>query len=185
MAIYPRFTPHPAPSASIGIGLILPCSSILILCLSFIPTYPVAIVAKMPIFKSTQPDINRKHPPKQPPPNRTTPNAYPFVVPTDITIWDWLFDASLSPSSPLVKNKPSELAGYVDATTKERVNWQDVKEASTYISTALVKKYGFKEGQTLSLFSRNTIWYPVMMFAGIRVGQCFLPPCLPSSSAEC
>ena len=107
-------------------------------------------------------------PPPYPQPRKRSTNKHP--VPTEITIWDWLFDPTLSPSSPLAKNKPSELAGYVDATTKERLNWQDVKEASTYISTALVKKYGFSEGQTLSLFSRNTIWYPVMMFAGIRVG---------------
>jgi acyl-CoA synthetase (AMP-forming)/AMP-acid ligase II len=34
----------------------------------------------------------------------------------------------------------------------------------------LVKKYGLREGQTVSLFSQNTVWYPVAMFAGLRVG---------------
>jgi len=89
------------------------------------------------------------------------------LVPTDITDWDWLFD---SPYSPLSKYPPSELAGFQNAITKERVNWQDVKDYSTYISTALVKKYGLKEGQTVALFSQNTVWYPVAMFAGLRVG---------------
>lgn len=33
-----------------------------------------------------------------------------------------------------------------------------------------MKKYGFGPQQTLSLFSRNTIWYPVTLFAAVRVG---------------
>lgn len=88
-------------------------------------------------------------------------------MPTDVTVWDWLFDSS---ASPLAKVSGAEVAGYLDAATKERVDYKQVKEASTYISTALVKNYGFKPQQTLALFSRNTIWYPVAMFAGIRVG---------------
>ncbi len=89
-------------------------------------------------------------------------------MPTDITIWDWAFD---SPASPLGKYNESELAGYLDAATGDRVNWKQVKEASTYISTALVKKYGYKPGETLSLFSRNTIWYPVTMLGALRAGM--------------
>jgi 4-coumarate--CoA ligase len=54
--------------------------------------------------------------------------------------------------------------------TKERVNWAEVKKYSTSISTALVKKYGLNIGDTVSLFSQNTIWYPVAMFAGLRAG---------------
>jgi 4-coumarate--CoA ligase len=46
----------------------------------------------------------------------------------------------------------------------------DVKNYSTYISTALVKKYGLKAGNTIALFSMNTVWYPVAMFAGLRAG---------------
>ncbi|KAI0600678.1 hypothetical protein F4775DRAFT_544993 [Biscogniauxia sp. FL1348] len=102
----------------------------------------------MPIFKSQYPDIS---------------------FPKDITIWEWLFGED-SKYSPLNRFREDELAGYVDATTKERISWKDVKEAATYISTALVKKYNLKPGQTVSLFSRNTIWYPVTLFAAIRVG---------------
>lgn len=45
-----------------------------------------------------------------------------------------------------------------------------MKRYSTYISTALVKRYGLREGETIALFSQNTVWYPVAMFAGLRVG---------------
>ncbi|KAF1985761.1 4-coumarate-CoA ligase 2 [Aulographum hederae CBS 113979] len=100
----------------------------------------------MPIFKSKQPDIN---------------------LPTDITVWDWLFD---SPQSPLSKYPESQIAGYLNAETKERVSYRQVKEYSTYVSTALVKKYGLQEDDTVALFSQNTIWYPVAMFAILRAG---------------
>jgi 4-coumarate--CoA ligase len=84
-----------------------------------------------------------------------------------LTDWDWLFDSS---SSPISNHPPSELAGFQNALTKERVDWTQVKQYSTYIATALVKRYGLREGQTMSLFSQNTVWYPVAMFSGLRAG---------------
>lgn len=39
-----------------------------------------------------------------------------------------------------------------------------------FLSTALVKKYGLKEGETVSLFSANSIYYPLAMHATLRVG---------------
>ncbi|CAE6997725.1 hypothetical protein CFE70_000539 [Pyrenophora teres f. teres 0-1] len=91
----------------------------------------------------------------------------PIDLPTDLTDWDWLFDSAYS---PINRNPANELAGFQNALTKERVDWADVKRYSTFISTALVKKYGLKEGETVALFSQNTVWYPVAMFAGLRVG---------------
>ncbi|EUC51349.1 hypothetical protein COCMIDRAFT_79622 [Bipolaris oryzae ATCC 44560] len=91
----------------------------------------------------------------------------PIDWPTNLTDWDWLFDSTYS---PINNYPPSELAGFQNAITKERVNWADVKRYSTYISTSLVKEYNLKEGDTVALFSQNTIWYPVAMFAGLRVG---------------
>jgi 4-coumarate--CoA ligase len=88
-------------------------------------------------------------------------------VPTELTDWDWLFDSKFSPIS---RFPPNELNGFQNAVTKERVSWLDVKKYSTYISTALVKRYGLREGETISLFSQNTVWYPVAMFAGLRAG---------------
>ncbi|KAI0476392.1 acetyl-CoA synthetase-like protein [Xylariaceae sp. FL0804] len=102
----------------------------------------------MPIFKSKHPDI---------------------TVPDDITIWEWLFGDD-SPYSPLNKWPEEQLAGYTDGATKERLSWHEVKEAAVHISTALVERYGLRPGQTVSLFSRNTIWYPVTLFAAMRVG---------------
>ncbi|KAF1931692.1 4-coumarate-CoA ligase 2 [Didymella exigua CBS 183.55] len=91
----------------------------------------------------------------------------PIDLPTELTDWDWLFDSSYSPTN---KYRPNELAGFQNAITKERVSWADVKKYSTYIATALVKKYNLKEADTVSLFGQNTVWYPVAMFAGLRAG---------------
>lgn len=95
-------------------------------------------------FKSTQPDIN---------------------LPRDVSIWDWLFD---SPASVLRKHSSSALRGYSNAITGERIDYAQVREATTYLSTALVKKYGLKEGHVVAMFSPNNIWYPVAMVGIIR-----------------
>ncbi|KAI1328246.1 acetyl-CoA synthetase-like protein [Xylariaceae sp. FL0255] len=102
----------------------------------------------MPIFKSRHPDIS---------------------VPENVTIWEWLFSPE-SKHSPLNRFQASQLAGYRDAITHERLSYQEVKDAATYISTALVNDYNLQVGDTVSLFSRNTIWYPVTLFAAMRVG---------------
>ena len=79
-----------------------------------------------------------------------------------------MFNSTYSP----INNYPgSQLAGYQSAVTKERVSWKQVKEYSIYIWTATIEKYGLKEGQTISLIDRNTIWYPVTIFGGLRVGM--------------
>lgn len=91
----------------------------------------------------------------------------PIDLPTTTTTFDWLFD---SPASPLSQVSDAQLAGYQNAVTKERVNYRQVRDFATYISTALIKKYGMKEGDTVSLFSQNSIWYPVAMQGVIRAG---------------
>ncbi|KAG9247680.1 hypothetical protein BJ878DRAFT_491646 [Calycina marina] len=93
-------------------------------------------------------------------------SAHPDIdLPRNLTSWQWLFD---SPASPL---QQSEVAGFTDAQTKNRLSYADIKSLSTYVSTALVKKFGLKSGETVALFSPNTIWYPVAMYAMTRIGS--------------
>ncbi|KAL0254916.1 hypothetical protein SLS55_009440 [Diplodia seriata] len=88
----------------------------------------------MPIFKSHQPAIE---------------------IPTHLTTWDWLFDSAYS---PLSRGLPSDqLAGYTDATTSETVDWAAVKTLTTNLSTALVRKLSLRQGETVSLFSQNSV----------------------------
>ncbi|GAB7365988.1 hypothetical protein MBLNU230_g7315t1 [Neophaeotheca triangularis] len=98
-------------------------------------------------YKSLQPDID---------------------LPRDLTTWQWLFESKKY--SPIHRFPESELGGYENGLTKEKLNWRQVKEAATFISTALVKNYGLQTDDTVALFSQNTIWYPVAMHATLRVG---------------
>lgn len=53
---------------------------------------------------------------------------------------------------------------------EEHLSYLDLKTHSTHLSTVLVKKYGLKQGQTVALFSPNTVWYPCALFGVIRAG---------------
>lgn len=45
-----------------------------------------------------------------------------------------------------------------------------MKEVATHLSNALVKTYGLAPGDTVSLFAGNSIYYPVAIWAALRVG---------------
>ncbi|KAL4805002.1 hypothetical protein BDV18DRAFT_141723 [Aspergillus unguis] len=98
------------------------------------------------VFKSTHPHID---------------------IPLNLPIWSWLFD---SPYSPLNKSKGSELGAFVNAITKESIRYDALKDLTTYVSTSLVMNYGLQPGDTVALFSPNTIWYPVAMLGVVRAG---------------
>ncbi|EXJ71203.1 uncharacterized protein A1O5_06197 [Cladophialophora psammophila CBS 110553] len=96
-------------------------------------------------------------------------SRYPDIeYPTDLTVWEWAFDDARY--SPLFNFPPNEIAGFTNAATQERLDFLQVKEHATHLCTALVKRYGLQETDTVSLFSQNTIWYPVAMFAVLRAG---------------
>ncbi|KAK5116344.1 hypothetical protein LTR85_009316 [Meristemomyces frigidus] len=89
-------------------------------------------------------------------------------IPEDVTTWQWAFEHPRH--SPVIYAPRSDLGSYVNAITKERLDFVDVKEKATYLSTALVRDYGLSPGDTVSLFSTNSIWYPVAMWATVRAG---------------
>lgn len=82
-------------------------------------------------------------------------------------IREWLFESTVY--SPIHRYDRASLGGYEDAVSKQRLDWAQVKKLATYISTALLES-GLREGDTVVLFSNNTIWYPVVMFAVLRLG---------------
>ncbi|KAL4760398.1 acyl--CoA ligase [Aspergillus foveolatus] len=98
------------------------------------------------IFKSTRPHID---------------------IPTNLPIWPWLFDSEYS---PLRQSNANNLGSFVNAITKESIRYDALAHLTTHVSTALVKDYGLKPGDTVALFSPNTIWYPVAMLAVVRAG---------------
>ena len=100
----------------------------------------------MPTFKSLQP---------------------PVEMPWHLPVWTWLFDSEYS---PLRHYKPEDIKGFTNAATKEHLSYVDLKAHTTHLSTALAKNYGLLQGQTVALFSPNTVWYPCAMFGVLRAG---------------
>ncbi|PLB52210.1 acetyl-CoA synthetase-like protein [Aspergillus steynii IBT 23096] len=89
------------------------------------------------------------------------------IVPTSLPIWDFIFDSDYS---PLRRVHPTDLGAFVNAATAERIRYDEVKDYATYISTALVRDHGLQKGDTVAMFSPNTIWYPVALLATARAG---------------
>lgn len=45
-----------------------------------------------------------------------------------------------------------------------------MKVLATYLSTILAQQYGIKPGSHITIFCSSSIWYPVVVFAAIRLG---------------
>lgn len=71
--------------------------------------------------------------------------------------------------SPL-HHSPKDLGSYINPITKERLDFASVKQKATALSTCLIQRHGLQVEDTVSLFSTNTIWYPVAMWATVRAG---------------
>ncbi|KAI5195403.1 acetyl-CoA synthetase-like protein [Aureobasidium subglaciale] len=92
----------------------------------------------------------------------------PIDLPPSESIWSFFFESSYSPLGQ--ESIPSPLSGYLDASTGRSLSYLDVKTKATALSTSLVRNQNFKPGDTVILFSQNSIWYPVAMFAILRAG---------------
>ncbi|KAI7013802.1 hypothetical protein D0867_04300 [Hortaea werneckii] len=89
-------------------------------------------------------------------------------IPKNLTTWQWAFE---NPStSPVQYSTRKDIGSYINAETKERLDFFEVKEKATHLCTALTSHYGLQPGETVSLFSTNSIWYPVAMWATVRAG---------------
>ena len=72
--------------------------------------------------------------------------------------------------SSLNKLPRHDIKGFTDAETREHITYHELKDYATCISTALTKDLGLQQGDVITLYSRNTIWYPVIGLSAIRVG---------------
>lgn len=123
-------------------------------------------VVKMVLFKSPHPDLDSK---SQRQSFLSQTRANNIEVPTDLTTWEWAFEhPSHSPVASTTSNTPG---AYIDALDpSSRLSFAQVKEHATHLSNALVHSYNLQPGETVSLFATNSIWYPVAMWAALRVG---------------
>ena len=80
--------------------------------------------------------------------------------------YQWAFESPAT--SPVVYS--NNVGHYENASTNERLLFSQVKDHSTYLSTALIQEYGFQPGDTASIFAGNSVWYPVALWATVRGG---------------
>ncbi|KAF5703340.1 phenylacetyl ligase [Fusarium mundagurra] len=80
-----------------------------------------------------------------------------------LTLWSWLME-----SKPL--SSDSNASGFTDAITKEHITFQSLKNYATTLSSALVINYNLGQNDTVIVFAKNSIWYPVATLAAVRVG---------------
>lgn len=104
------------------------------------------------------------------------------TVPTDVTTWEWLFETDQH--VPFTTADNDKLGWYSNAATHERINFAHVKQQATALSTVLVRDYGLCPGETVSVFSTNTIWYAVALWATLRVGELMAILAGPCSLAQ-
>lgn len=88
-------------------------------------------------------------------------------VSEEVLIWDWLFT---TPTSHLRTIPRAKLRGFRDAQTGERLDFVSIAQHSTSLSNTLRTKYTLKAGDTIAIACRNSIWYPVAVFAALRLG---------------
>ncbi|KAF2209820.1 hypothetical protein CERZMDRAFT_113583 [Cercospora zeae-maydis SCOH1-5] len=91
-----------------------------------------------------------------------------ITVPHDITVWEYAFENARY--SPLMRSPGEQMAGFVNAQTGQRLSYRDVKTHASHLCTALVRNCGLRVGHTMTIFSPNSIWYPVAMFAVLKAG---------------
>ncbi|KAK7702990.1 hypothetical protein SLS64_009261 [Diaporthe eres] len=96
---------------------------------------PEHAAASMTLWKSPHPDIE---------------------IPTNVTTWEWLFESE--EYVPFRNASSTGIGAYNNAVTKERLDFTQVKAKATTLSTVLVEHYGLRAGQTVSVFSTNTVW---------------------------
>jgi acyl-CoA synthetase (AMP-forming)/AMP-acid ligase II len=97
-----------------------------------------------------------------------------MLVAIRASIWSWIFE-----DEPYATPGP-RICGYTDAITGQRLPFQQLKLYSERVSTVLHASFDVRPGDKISIFSHNSIWYPVALFAALRLGAIVSP-----GPAEC
>lgn len=64
----------------------------------------------------------------------------------------------------------SAIKGFTDASSGQHITFADLKNYTTYLSSALAASHGLAEGDVVVVYSKNTVWYPVVTLSAVRVG---------------
>lgn len=89
-----------------------------------------------------------------------------MLVPTDVTVWSWLFESKRFDAN----TRRNPRIGITNAATKEHLSYIEIKQYAEILSATLKLHHQMEPGDTVMLLSPNSIWYPVVMFAALRNG---------------
>ncbi|KAG5806501.1 hypothetical protein H9Q74_007366 [Fusarium xylarioides] len=79
------------------------------------------------------------------------------------TLWSWLLESK-------ALSFDSNAQGFTDAISQKHITFQSLKDHATTLSSALVTNYNLARNDTVIVFAKNSIWYPVATLAAVRVG---------------
>ncbi len=84
--------------------------------------------------------------------------------PQDQTLWSWLFETCLP------KFGAEQLQGYTDVETTQHISYGQLKIYTEHLSTVLSRDFGVSEGDVLTIYNKNSTWYPIIALAAVRIG---------------
>ncbi|EJP70400.1 AMP-binding enzyme, putative [Beauveria bassiana ARSEF 2860] len=104
-------------------------------------------------------------------------SSYPDIhVPTDLTLWQWLFDAP-SPAAGCSSSRGDSLPTreYINTTSSNnnnaRLTHAQVRDAAAALSAALAHpRRGLHPGDVVAIISPNAVTYPVCFHGVMRAG---------------
>ncbi|KAJ8116191.1 hypothetical protein OPT61_g2340 [Boeremia exigua] len=80
------------------------------------------------------------------------------------TRWSWLFE-SRTPTF-----NPATVQGFTDVSTLKHISFTDLANYTKILSTIFYREFGLREGDVVVVYSKNSVWYPVVALAAVRIG---------------
>lgn len=85
-------------------------------------------------------------------------------MPKHQTLWSWLFESRI----PALKS--TSVQGFTDVSTLKHISFTDLKKHTEVLSTIFYRAFGLREGDVVVVYSKNSVWYPVIALAAVRIG---------------
>ncbi|KAJ4985452.1 4-coumarate- ligase [Stagonosporopsis vannaccii] len=85
-------------------------------------------------------------------------------LPKHQTLWSWLFE-SRTPTF-----NPATVQGFTDVSTLKHITFTDLAKYTETMSTIFYRAFGLRERDVVVVYSKNSIWYPLIALAAVRIG---------------
>lgn len=62
------------------------------------------------------------------------------------------------------------MQGFTDVSTLKHISFTDLAEHTAVLSTIFYRAFGLREGDVVVVYSKNSVWYPMIALAAVRIG---------------